>query len=85
MLDPGDGLTAETRVVNAKVVTDGPFLESKEVVGGFTIVQADTIDAAAKLAKGCPALLIGGTVEVRRLSAPDSSASSSFWVARHSP
>jgi hypothetical protein len=68
MLDPGDGLMAETRVVNAQVVTDGPFVESKEVVGGFTIVQADTIDAAAKLAKGCPCLLIGGRVEVRRLA-----------------
>ena len=68
MLDPGDGLTAETRVVNAKVVTDGPFVESKEIVGGFSIVQADTIEGAAKLAKGCPCLLIGGTVEVRRLA-----------------
>ena len=65
MLDPGDGLTAETRVVNAKVVTDGPFVESKEIVGGFSIVQADTIEAAAELAKGCPALLAGGSVEVR--------------------
>jgi hypothetical protein len=68
MLDPGDGLTPETRVVNAKVITDGPFVESKEIVGGFSIVQADTIDAAAKLAKGCPGLTLGGTVEVRRLA-----------------
>jgi hypothetical protein len=68
MLDHGDGLTQETRVVNAKVVTDGPFVESKEIVGGFSIVQADTIDAAANLAKGCPGLSIGGTVEVRRLA-----------------
>jgi hypothetical protein len=68
MLDPGDGLTPEARFVNAKVVTDGPFVESKEIVGGFTIVQAETIDAAAKLAKGCPCLLIGGTVEVRCLA-----------------
>jgi hypothetical protein len=68
MIDPGDGLTDEGRVVNAKVVTDGPFVESKEVVGGFSIVQAETIDAAAQLAKGCPALLVGGFVEVRRLA-----------------
>jgi hypothetical protein len=68
MLDPGDGLTQETRVVNAKAVTDGPFVEAKEVVGGFSIVQAETIDAAAKLAKGCPGLSIGGSVEVRRLA-----------------
>jgi hypothetical protein len=68
MLDPGDGLTAEGRVVTAKAITDGPFVESKEVVGGFSIVQADTIDAAAQLAKGCPGLLVGGRVEVRRLA-----------------
>jgi hypothetical protein len=68
MLDPGDGLTPETRLLSGKVVTDGPFVESKEIVGGFSIVQADSIDAAAQLAKGCPGLSIGGTVEVRRLA-----------------
>jgi hypothetical protein len=68
MLDPGDELKMEGRVVGAKVVTDGPFVEAKEVIGGFSIVQADTIDAAAELAKGCPALRIGGRVEVRPLA-----------------
>ena len=67
MADPGDALTPEGKVVNAKVVTDGPFVEAKEIVGGFSIVQADTLDAAAELAKGCPALLTGGKVEVRPL------------------
>jgi len=69
MVNAGDALTQEGRVVNAKkVVTDGPFVESKEIVGGYSIVKADTIDAAAELAKGCPALLAGGTVEVRALA-----------------
>ena len=69
LLDAGDALTEEGRVVNAKkVVTDGPFVESKEIVGGFSIVQANTVDAAAELAKGCPGLLTGGTVEVRPLA-----------------
>ena len=68
MLDPGDALTPEGRVVSAKVVTDGPFVESKEIVGGFSIVEADSVDAAAKLAKGCPGLQVGGKVEVRRLA-----------------
>jgi hypothetical protein len=69
MTNPGDALTPEGRVVNAKkVVTDGPFVESKEIVGGYSIVQAASIDAAAELAKGCPALLYGGTVEVRTLA-----------------
>jgi hypothetical protein len=69
LLDMGDGLTPEGRVVKSqRVVTDGPFVESKEIVGGFSIVQADTIDAAAALAKGCPALLVAGSVEVRPLA-----------------
>jgi hypothetical protein len=67
MLDPGDGLTNEGRVVKTAVITDGPFVESKEIVGGFSIVQADTVEAAAQLARGCPGLGIGATVEVRRL------------------
>jgi len=69
MVSPGDALTPEGRVVDSrKVVTDGPFVESKEIVGGYSIVKADTIDAAAELAKGCPALLYGGNVEVRPLA-----------------
>jgi hypothetical protein len=68
MLDAGDGLKREGRVVNAKkVVTDGPFIEVKEIVGGFSLVQADTLDAAAELAKGCPIFQRGGSVEVRPL------------------
>ena len=68
MLDPGDALLQEGRVVNAKkVVTDGPFIEVKEIVGGFSLVQADTLDAAAELAKGCPIFQRGGSVEVRPL------------------
>ena len=68
MLDAGNGLKGEGRVVNAKkVVTDGPFIETKEIVGGYALVQAETVDAAAELAKGCPILIQGGSVEVRPL------------------
>jgi hypothetical protein len=68
MVDPGDALTPEGRVVRGKVVKDGPFVESKEVVGGYSVVEAPTIDAATELAKGCPALEYGGAVEVRTLA-----------------
>ncbi len=68
MLDPGDALGQDGRVVNAKkVVSDGPFIEAKELIGGFSIVQADTLDSAAQLAKGCPIYQRGGSVEVRPL------------------
>jgi hypothetical protein len=69
MTNPGDALTPEGKVVKSvKVVTDGPFVESKEIVGGYSVVKADSLAAAAELAKGCPALEYGGKVEVRPLA-----------------
>jgi hypothetical protein len=66
MLDAGNGLGAEGCVVNAKkIVSDGPFIEAKEIVGGYALVQADSLPAAAELAKGCPILQQGSSVEVR--------------------
>jgi hypothetical protein len=68
MVDPGDALTDEGRVVRPKVVSDGPFAEAKEIVGGYSVIEAQTIEAASEFAKGCPALLYGGSVEVRGLA-----------------
>jgi hypothetical protein len=69
LLEPGDALKQEGRVVSPKkVVLDGPFIESKEIVGGFSIVQAETFEAAVELAKSCPPLLFGASVEVRCLA-----------------
>ena len=66
MLDASTALKTEGRVVDAKkVVTDGPFLEARNVVRGYVNLQADTLDTAAELAKGCPVLQHGGVVEVR--------------------
>ena len=49
-----------------KAITDGPFAEGKEVIGGYLMVKADTIDEAIELSKGCPILEFeDGTVEVR--------------------
>jgi hypothetical protein len=47
------------------VITDGPFTEGKEVIGGYAIVSADSIEDAIELAKGCPIFDIEGAVEVR--------------------
>ena len=64
MVDPGDGLTEEGRLVDPKVVADGPFVESKEIIGGFIVIRANSIDEAAEIASGAP--LVGvGSVEVR--------------------
>ncbi len=46
-------------------ITDGPYAEVKEIVGGYIIVKADNLDEAVQLADGCPTLASGGKVEVR--------------------
>lgn len=51
-----------------KVVSDGPFMEGKEIVGGYLICKADTIEAAIEISKGCPLLEFDdGIVEVREI------------------
>jgi hypothetical protein len=65
MLDASSALKTEGRVVSANNITDGPCVEGKDVVRGYANVQADKLDTAAELAKGCPVLQHGGTVEVR--------------------
>ncbi|MBQ0735940.1 YciI family protein [Aquimarina celericrescens] len=48
-------------------VTDRPLTESKELVGGYLVVKADTLDEATQMAKGCPGLLWESHVEVREI------------------
>jgi hypothetical protein len=48
-----------------KVVTDGPFIEGKDLVLGFMVVRARDLAEASKLAAGCPMVVGGGSVEVR--------------------
>jgi hypothetical protein len=50
---------------SGKTVTDGPFAEAKDIVGGFTIIEARDLAQAVELSKGCPILETGGSVEVR--------------------
>jgi hypothetical protein len=50
---------------SANVVIDGPFAESKEAVAGFFVIQAGSLEEAVEVAKGCPGLEVGQTVEVR--------------------
>lgn len=50
---------------NGSTVTDGPFTESKEEVGGYFIIRANDLDAAVELSKDCPIFANNGTVEVR--------------------
>jgi len=47
------------------LVTDGPFAETKETLGGYYLVEADSIDDALKLAAKIPSARLGGSIEVR--------------------
>ena len=48
-----------------KTVTNGPYAEIKEAIGGLIIIKAIDYDEAAAIAKGCPILALGGNVEIR--------------------
>jgi len=65
--DQGQPLERAGKVVKGqqKSVTDGPFAEAKDVVGGYTLVEARDLDQATELSKGCPIFDDGGSVEVR--------------------
>ena len=70
----GNGLPFDDcRIVHhGGVVTNGPFGDIKETIGGYIIVKAETADEAAEFAKGCPVLQgDGNTVEVRRIAKGD--------------
>ncbi len=47
------------------LITDGPFVEIKEAIGGYLILEADDLDAAIEVASRVPAASMGGAVEVR--------------------
>jgi hypothetical protein len=61
--------TATTvRVANGRTLTtDGPFPESREVLGGYYLLEADDLDTAIEIASRIPAARLGGAVEVRPL------------------
>lgn len=62
-------LSGEGKVVEnaGDVITDGPFAEGAEVVGGYLIVTADGLDDAVEISKGCPIFEHNGNVEVREI------------------
>ena len=50
-----------------QVVTDGPYSETKEIIGGYWIITAKDYDEAVRLASTCPSLELGSRVEVREV------------------
>jgi hypothetical protein len=68
-LDGGLPLAMDGKRVSngGAVVTDGPFAEGKEVVGGYVIVKADSLDEATQISRTCPILDDGGEIEIREI------------------
>jgi hypothetical protein len=50
-----------------QIIVDGPYVDTKEAIGGFYIVEAKDIDEAVEVGKGCPSLTYGGSVEIREV------------------
>lgn len=72
---PMDSARVVRRTNDKKIVTDGPFGEVKETIGGFIVVKADSIDEAVEFAKGSPVLQgEGNSVEVRKVVAGNASS-----------
>lgn len=67
LVQTGERLNANGKLVRgkSKTVTDGPYAEAKDTIGGYLILQAVDIEQAVQLAKNCPVLEGNGMVEVR--------------------
>jgi hypothetical protein len=69
IVDMGGKLKPGGKLVTSSRVTDGPFAEAKEVVGGYMVVAADNYDQAIEIAKGCPGIVRpGNTLEIREIA-----------------
>ena len=65
---PGRALERRGAIVsgrNGRFVTDGPFAESKEAIGGYLVLDVETIEEAIAIAQSNPGLAYGGSIEVR--------------------
>lgn len=69
ILKGGEALHTPAKRVSGgdRVVSDGPFVESKELIGGYYVVQAETADDVVKIAADFPDYDLGGTVEIREV------------------
>jgi hypothetical protein len=69
---PGQPLDTAGSVVRGggTLVTDGPYIEAKDIVLGFLVIEARDLAHAVELSRGCPMLAGNGSVEVRPVAAP---------------
>ena len=69
--DMGGKLASSGKVLTSADVKDGPFVEAKEIIGGFMVVSAESYDSAVEVARECPGVLApGSSIEVREIAGP---------------
>ena len=69
IVDMGGKLSSGGKIVTSEGATDGPFVEAKEVIGGYMIVEAESLEEAAEVARQSPGTAMpGSSVEVREIS-----------------
>ena len=69
--DIGGKLKAGGKIVTSEGATDGPFVEAKEVIGGYMIVSAESMEEAVEVVRQSPGVWMpGSSVEVREISTP---------------
>jgi len=73
-MKPGQRLASAGKVVSQGLITDGPFAEAKEVIGGYWLIIADSLDEAAQLAAQNPCLACGLSYEIRPIESERASA-----------
>lgn len=61
----GNPLSPSGKHIKNNMVTDGPYIELKESISGFYFLLANSLEEATEIAKGCPSLEIGATLEIR--------------------
>ena len=76
LVSQGNRLDTENSMVLKPnhVITNGPYVELKETIGGYIIVKANSVAETAELAKNCPIFSVGGSVELRMIVAMEGNA-----------
>lgn len=71
ILDMGGPLKPGGKILTSSGVTDGPFAETKEIIGGYMLVSSESFEGALQIARESPALMMpGASVEVREVAGP---------------
>jgi hypothetical protein len=67
LLDMGGKLKPEVKLLTSEGLMDGPFVESKEILGGYMIVTADSFEQAVEVARESPGMFPGAQIEIREI------------------